>query len=402
MGADMLSIRDLTAVPFAVFIGLPTMYLAFLAVVTLRRRSALPRDDAPGGALRFAVLIPAHDEEILVGRTVTSALSLDYPPDHFTVHVVADNCADATAAIARRSGACVHERDEPDKRGKGAALNWLIRRVLDEAPDVDAFVVVDSDSDLSTNLLIAMERRLRRGAVAVQALNLVAVSPDQPLSRIRDLAMRLHNHLRPLAHTLLGASSCLYGNGMCFAAAFARHHQWSETSVGEDGEFFARLVEDGYRVELAEEATVRSVMPASFRDARSQSLRWERGRFDHFHLYAGLAWKGVVRRDRAAFLAGVGVVILPISALAAGTALALVLAAVLRSGALAAVGIGSFLCLLVYVLRGAALGGMTARSLLRIMLWAVPYTAWMLCVLALAAFGVRRGEWVRTPRVRNS
>ena len=360
------------------------------------------RTDRPEGMLRFAVLIPAHDEEILVGRTVASAIGLDYPRDRFSVHVIADNCTDATAEIARRYGACVHVRYEPRKPGKGAALNWLVARVDDEGTRVDAFVIVDADSELSPNLLRAMERRLVDGAEAVQALYLVAGAADTPLSRIRRLALQLHNHLRPLAHTSLGGSSRLYGNGMCLRDALVRDHPWSETSVGEDGELCARLIDHGHRIAFAEDATVSSVMPGSFGDAMSQSLRWERGRFDHFGLYAGLAWKGLTRGDLTRFLCGVGVVIPPISFLAACSAFAVLFGVLLRSEPVALVGLGSSLCLLFYVLRGAALGGLTARALFRTLLWAGPYTAWMLWVLMLAALGAGRGDWVRTPRAARS
>jgi cellulose synthase/poly-beta-1,6-N-acetylglucosamine synthase-like glycosyltransferase len=395
---DVPAARDLVAIPIAIFIGLPSLYIAFLAVVTLRPRRATRNDAEPSGALRFAVLIPAHDEELLVGRTVASAIGLDYPRDRFSVHVVADNCSDGTAAAARRQGACVHERSEPQRPGKGAALNWLIRSVVSEGRDVDAFVFVDADSMLSPNLLRAMERELRRGAEAVQAIYLGADSPDGPVSRIRKLALRLHNHLRPLAHTTLGGSSRLYGNGMCFRPALLRDHPWSESSVGEDGELLARLVDHGHRVALAEDATVHSVMPAFFREAMSQSVRWERGRFDHFGLYAGLTWRGLRRRDRTRFLAGIGVVIPPVSILAAGSLAALVLAFVLESPAVGVVAVGSAICLVFYVWRGAALGGFTARSLLETLVWSAPYAAWMVWVFGRAALGAGRGKWIRTSR----
>lgn len=392
----MLGVGDLIALPFALFVTLPAVYLAFLAAVTLRTRSA-PPDLSHPGRLHFAILIPAHDEEILVGKTVASAFRLDYPRSRFNVHVVADNCTDATAVVARSLGACVHERHAPQRPGKGAALNWLVEQVARESRVIDAFVIVDADSELSSNLLRAMECRLRNGAEAAQALYLVDAS-DAPLSRMRKLALRLHNHVRPRAHTTLGGSSHLYGNGMCFVAWLLREHPWSETSVGEDGELFARLVNHGHRVALIEEAMVRSVMPRSFREARSQSVRWERGRFDHFGLYFGLIWKGVTSRDIVRLLGGLGVIVPPVSVVAAFSVLALALGLVLRSPSIGAVGLVAVVSLLFYVMRGAALEGVSTRSLLRIIVWAPLYAVWMIWVLAQAAHGADRGLWIRTPR----
>src|SRR5437016_5923806 len=67
---------------------------------------------------RFALLVPAHDEELLITRTVDSLLAVDYPRDLYRVHVIADNCSDETAARARAAGATVHERSDPARRGK--------------------------------------------------------------------------------------------------------------------------------------------------------------------------------------------------------------------------------------------------------------------------------------------
>ncbi len=384
---------------FAVFIALPAVYLAFLAGLTLLPRPSPPRDRAPGGLLRFAILVPAHDEELMIGRTAASLLRLDYPRDRFSVHVVADNCVDATAALARRHGACVHERSDPLRRGKGAALNWLVEQVAAEVSDADAVVVVDADSELSPNFLWVMTHHLRAGAQAVQALNLVAVSEDRPLVRIRELAFELGCHLRPLAHEMLGASSGLYGNGMCFSAALCGRYRWNESSVTEDAELFLRLVRDGNRVVLATDATARSVMPATLRDAGSQAVRWERGRFDHSGAAARLLWTGLRRRDPNSLFTALSALTPPIAVLA--TASGLGLAAGLTWGAppLVAFAAGSLSCLVFYALRGATLGGMAPSVVLRILLCAPLYSLWKVWVIALAAIGEGRGAWTRTTRV---
>jgi 1,2-diacylglycerol 3-beta-glucosyltransferase len=389
---------DVVATALAVIVGLPSVYLAFLAALTLLPAPRPPRGAWRAGELRFAVLVPAHDEESGIGRTVTNLFRLDYPRDRFSVHVVADNCGDATAAEARRNGACVHERISATEPGKGAALNWLMEKVAYEEPGADGFVVVDADSELSPNFLVAMERRLRDGAAAVQALNLVAVSVDRPLVRVRELAFHLGCHLRPLAYARLGASCALFGNGMCFTPTFCRRYRWSQSAVVEDGELYLRLVRDGLRVALAHEAAVRSVMPENFRDARSQALRWERGRFDYFRAAVGLTWRGAVSGNRAQLIAGLSVLIPPFTVLAAMGIVMIVAAAILGSPLTLAIAVVSLLSLVFYVLRGAALGGLKARTVLRIALWAPPYTAWKLWVIGLAAFGAGRGKWSRTTR----
>jgi 1,2-diacylglycerol 3-beta-glucosyltransferase len=386
---------------FAVIIAIPALYLAFLAAVTLLAPPVDVTSASPGTtAPRFAVLVPAHDEEMLIGRTVAGLLALSYPTDRFAVHVVADNCGDATAAVARRQGACVHERDEPGRRGKGAALNWLVAEVAREAPDTDALVVVDADSELSPDFLAVMARYVTSGSQVVQSLNLVDVSDDRPLVRFRELAFQLTCHLRPLAYRILGGSSCLYGNGMCLGATITQRYRWSESSVVEDGELFIRLVRDGHRVVLARDATVRSVMPGTMRAAGSQSVRWERARFEFVRDAFRLLWQGLRQADPNPFFAGLTILHPSVAVLTAGGVLGVTAGLAIGAPALVALALASLLCLVVYVQRGASLGGMPPAVIGRLLLWAPVYAAWRFRVMALAALGVGRGEWARTTRTR--
>src|SRR5687768_7416521 len=105
-----------------------SLYLLLLAVASLRRPRQVRQQAAP--ATRFAILIPAHEEEIVIGPLLGSVNKLDYPRELFRVHVIADHCADQTAAIARSFGATVHERSYPDPQGKSWSLNWLVQQLL--------------------------------------------------------------------------------------------------------------------------------------------------------------------------------------------------------------------------------------------------------------------------------
>ena len=386
-------LHDIAATIVGLLITLPSAYLAFLAAVSLLPRRARPRVGPSADRETFAILVPAHDEERVIARTLASLAGLEYPRDRFSVHVVADNCSDDTAAIARDRGTCVHERTDPHRPGKGAALNWLVDEVLAEHRHVDAFVIVDADSELSPDFLHAMGRHLRGGAVVAQALNLVKVVEDRPLVRIRELAFELGCHLRPLAYERLGGSSGLFGNGMCIDAALCRRYRWSESSVVEDAELFLRLVRGGYRVELATDATVRSTMPVTLREAGSQALRWERGRFDYVRELSALAATGLRRRDLNALCASLAGFNPPLALLAPGGLAAFVIGTAAGWVALTVLATIALACLSGYVLRGAVLGGLGPSVFLRILVWAPSYCLWKAWVLSRAAFGVGRRDW---------
>src|SRR5262245_11617787 len=125
--------------PLAVMVA----YLDILSLAAVLWQRA-PRPVDP--RFRFAVLIPAHNEELLLPRLLRSLAALQYPPDLFDVHVVADNCSDHTAAVAANAGATVHERlSDEMARGKGFALRWLLERLRCQKPGYDAYVVLDAD-----------------------------------------------------------------------------------------------------------------------------------------------------------------------------------------------------------------------------------------------------------------
>src|SRR5579859_5321828 len=125
-------------------LALLTLYLIVLTVAAMFARRHGP---AAGAAQRrFAILVPAHNEQALIGRLLSSLSQIDYPRDRFDVCVVADNCTDATAAIAERNGARVFERFDEQHKAKGFALRWLLQRLKDNGEAYDAFIVLDADT----------------------------------------------------------------------------------------------------------------------------------------------------------------------------------------------------------------------------------------------------------------
>src|SRR5258708_25654450 len=111
-------------------LALLTAYLVVLTVAALFADKSGPIS-APGRR-RFAILVPAHNEEALIGRLLVSIAELEYPSEQYDVCVVADNCTDATASLARAAGARVYERRDDKEKAQGFALRWLLQQLIDE------------------------------------------------------------------------------------------------------------------------------------------------------------------------------------------------------------------------------------------------------------------------------
>ena len=277
-------------------ICVPAWYLGLLTVVGWRRPS--PPTVVPSPRTRFAVLVPAHNEEAGIGDTLTSLCSLDYPNDLVSIHVVADNCTDSTASVARAHPCTVHVRTVPTEPGKGPALNWLLGQL--RAGSFDAVAIVDADTIVVPDFLRAMDVVVCAGAVAAQGRYMVREPDASPATTFRYAALACRHHLRPLGRRRLGASCGLYGNGMVFARSIAEERPWSGHLV-EDAEFQMELLLDGHHVTYVPDAVVLAEMPTTLDRAESQNRRWERGRIELAVRYVPLLLRRFVTgRDRLA------------------------------------------------------------------------------------------------------
>jgi cellulose synthase/poly-beta-1,6-N-acetylglucosamine synthase-like glycosyltransferase len=269
-------------------VALPPAYLGLLTVASRRelRRRVATRSvrDTSDPVHRFAILVPAHDEEQLIASTVHSLAALDYPVEQFSVHVVADNCTDRTVELARAAGADVHERSDLDDPGKGPALQWLMARLWSRGDDPDAVMFLDADTTIDPGFLRAVDRHLRSGADVVQGHYSVRGVDEAATVAFRAAALAARTFLRPLGRVAIGGSAGLHGNGMVFRRGVMERHQWSN-HLTEDVELSLDLLLDGVKVAFADDARIAAEMPTTLAASRTQHERWERGRLQTARAY---------------------------------------------------------------------------------------------------------------------
>lgn len=395
----LLTIEVLLAVPLA--------YLTLLSIAAL-----LPRRGMPPGSSRMAgnpaderlpsvgLLIPAHDEADVIGQLLTSIAALEYPAGRFRAVVVADNCEDATAAIARADGALVYERTDPEARAKGYALQWLLHQLARDGHTFDAYVVVDADSSLAPDFLRQMARELARGAQVIQGRYLVRNPNASWASGLRAVTFALFNHVRPLGRLRLGWSAGLKGNGMCFRREVLDRFGWGAASLTEDVEFHARLLQAGLRVAYAPEALVTAEMPTGLRQARSQQARWEGGRLALVRSCAlPLLRAGLRRGDLARLDAAAEIALPPLSVVALLVALCAAGALLLGWAPALWLAVGLAAALALHLAAGIILARLSARAYLSLL--AAPiYILWKCWVYLVALIGRGGNAWVRTGRTQ--
>lgn len=226
--------------------------------------------------LRIAIVAPAHNEAEGIGRSVRSLLACKPNEGGFSVVVVADNCTDDTATLARVAGARVLVRQDDERRGKGYALDFAFGVLLAEG--FDAVIVVDADTIVEPGFVVEFDRLFRAGAEAVQCRYLVQNAQDSIRTRLMNIALSAFNVLRPRGRDRLGFSAGLFGNGFGLTARTLLTIPYTAVSVVEDLEYHLRLVRAGIRVVFADSITVKADMPTGGSGAKTQRARWEGGR----------------------------------------------------------------------------------------------------------------------------
>jgi cellulose synthase/poly-beta-1,6-N-acetylglucosamine synthase-like glycosyltransferase len=374
----------------------------YLGLLTLCSGRTAPRPSTGGPVTRLVVLVPAHDEERGIARTVASALAADYPDALRRVVVVADNCTDGTADRARQAGAEVLVRTEPALRGKGHALTFAFTRLM-QGSFADAVVVVDADAVLGRGLLRACAARLALGADAVQVDNAV-LNPDASWrTRLMAIALGSFHRLRFGARERLGLSCGLRGNGMCLSRRLLLAVPHLAASRAEDLEYGLRVAEAGYRIAYAGDGHVLSDMASAEGTARTQRQRWEGGRRELARRHGlRLLGKALLHGDGRLLDVAFDLLVPPLSTLAAwggvGLTASVLASALWRPMPVALVLWGACApLLLAYVLRGWALSETGGRGLKDLLLHAPAYAAWKLA-LRFRTQGHGALEWVRTRR----
>src|SRR6266496_4516605 len=141
----------------------------------------------------------------------------------------------------------------------------------------DAYIVLDADSVVEATFLRVMDRELAKGAKVLQACYTVLNATASPSSALRWVALTLMNHVRPLGRNGIGGSATLTGNGMCFSRDILVCYPWQAFGIAEDYQYYLTLIQQGERVHYVPDAIVRSEMPTTFAQMRTQDVRWEAG-----------------------------------------------------------------------------------------------------------------------------
>lgn len=290
----LLAAAGILAVPVFVFVAECTLGAGW------QRRASNPR--RPAGA-RAVVLIPAHDEELGIGATL-ERLKPELMADD-SILVVADNCTDATAQVARQHGAFVLERHHATERGKGYALSFATAHLASLEMPPDVVIVLDADCVFSPGSVDALVAECLERRTPVQSDDELVLPQSVEVdikTKISTFAFRVKNTLRTRGLDRLGLPRQLAGTGMAFPWHVFRDAPNMRGWITEDLVLGLELALRGVPTYLCGDARVESEVAPSAQGHSAQRQRWEHGHLAAIRHYVPKMLVAAVRQRRADLL----------------------------------------------------------------------------------------------------
>lgn len=225
---------------------------------------------------KFGIVIPARNEADVIADTIKCILRSDYPRDMYDIFLVADNCTDNTAELARAAGAIVYERTDPDPKHHkaGYALKYLFEKIMEEHPGYEAFIKFDADNHMEPDYISRMNDafdagvKCARGYSNSKNIDQNIITGISGLWYIRDC--RFSSNFR----SAIGQGTMLGGAGMMFAAEIIEKHGWDCLTSSDDTEFtMRRLNEDKIKTMYVKDAVVYEDQPSTIKDTFKRYMR---------------------------------------------------------------------------------------------------------------------------------
>ena len=254
---------------------------------------------ADGEKHRYAVLIPARNEEAVIGGLLESIRKQDYPQELISVYVIADNCTDRTAECSEQYGAKVIRRFNKVQVGKGYALDYALKRIDQEEgiDSFDGFLVFDADNVLDPGYFSAMNRTYSQGYEIITSYRNSKNYGTNWITAGYGLWFIRESRFLNGARMKIGSSCAISGTGFLVSSKVIRQDGgWKYHLLTEDIEFSTDHIIRGYKIGYCKDAVLYDEQPETFKASWNQRLRWTKGFYQVFAHYGRGLLGGIFKR----------------------------------------------------------------------------------------------------------
>ncbi len=253
---------------------------------------------------RFAVMISARNESGVIAHLIDSLHKQNYPKELLDIFVVADNCTDNTAEVAKEAGAIVYERFNQEQVGKGFALNWLLNKIWTEHADkqYEGYFVFDADNVVLPSFVSSMNAVFDQGYRLVTSYRNSKNFGDNWISAGYSIWFLREAKFLNNARMQLGTSCAVSGTGFLVSdEIFRRNGGWVHYLLTEDIEFTTDSIIKGEKVGYCADAVLFDEQPDNFKTSYTQRLRWSKGFYQVFYHYGAKLLKGALKGNFSCF-----------------------------------------------------------------------------------------------------
>ena len=257
-----------------------------------------PEQKLPAKMHRFAVLIPARNEEAVICGLIDSIHGQDYPTDLIDIYVIADNCTDSTAARAVERGARVITRFNRTLVGKGYALDYAFQAIDQDVglEHYDAFLVFDADNVLDPGYFTAMNLTFSQGYDIITSYRNSKNYDENWITAGYALWFLRESRFLNGARMKLNTSCAISGTGFLVSSKTIREDDgWKFNLLTEDIQFSTDHIVRGHKIGYCKDAVLYDEQPATFKASWNQRLRWTKGFYQVFARYGWSLVKGIFR-----------------------------------------------------------------------------------------------------------
>lgn len=253
----------------------------------------------------FALVVAAHNEQCVIKSNVDSLKALNYDKDLYDIYVIADNCTDKTAEIAREAGAIVLERFNDKLRGKGYAMDWAFNEIFSGEKEYDAVCIFDADNIADGEFLNHINTRLCQGYEAVQGYIETKNPYDTWVTASYMINFAMMNKAFQTARYNVGLPNQLNGTGFALTTDILKKFGWGANCLAEDMEFTMKLLEKDILVGWAEKAIVYDEKPLTLSQSWKQRVRWAQGHADVASRYIPKLGKRFLKEGKLRYIDGI-------------------------------------------------------------------------------------------------
>lgn len=286
----VLSVLQLT---FALCYSYQVFYIIYMLI---QPTTVLKKEPKPH---RFAVIISARNESAVIGQLLNSIENQTYSKELVDVYLIADNCTDNTADIAREHGANVYIRNNLELIGKGYALDFALKKMMADGvfDNYDAFMVFDADNILEPDYIEQMNKVFSQGHRVITSYRNSKNFDDNWITGGYSIWFLRESKYLNNARMNLHTSCSISGTGfLVHHDIFAENGGWKHHTLTEDIEFTIDSVTKGERIAYCPDAVLYDEQPITFKQSWNQRLRWAKGFYQVFAKYGGELVKSIFTR----------------------------------------------------------------------------------------------------------